>query len=101
MLEWRIEKHPILSIPKKTRIGFYWNNQRLHAYEGEMVSFGLFANGIPGKGRMTKVEENMTPPHLRCDLRSLAIVKQWSMAQNSNSMKQLWGFIWKIIRLPL
>jgi len=54
MPEWRIEKHPILSIPKKTRIGFYWNNQRLHAYEGEMVSSALFANGIHVFGHHVK-----------------------------------------------
>jgi len=46
MPEWRIRKHPILSIPKRKRIGFYWNNQKLQACEGEMISSALFANGI-------------------------------------------------------
>jgi len=44
--ERRIEKHPILSIPKRTKIGFYWNNRKLRAFEGEVISSALFANGI-------------------------------------------------------
>ena len=46
MSEWRIKKHPILSIPKRKKIGFYWNNQKLQAYEDEVISSALFANGI-------------------------------------------------------
>jgi len=46
MSEWRIKKHPILSIPKKKTIGFYWNKRRLEAYDGEVISSALFANGI-------------------------------------------------------
>ena len=46
MSEWRIKKHPILSIPKGKKIGFYWNNQKLQAYEDEVISSALFANGI-------------------------------------------------------
>ena len=46
MSERRIEKHPILSIPKRTKIGFYWNNRKLRAFEGEVISSALFANGI-------------------------------------------------------
>jgi hypothetical protein len=36
MIEWRIKKHPILSIPKRKKISFYWNNQKLQAYKGEV-----------------------------------------------------------------
>ena len=46
MPEWRIEKHPILSIPEKRKIPFYWNKQKLEANEGEVISSALFANGI-------------------------------------------------------
>jgi len=42
----RITEHPILSIPKRKTVGFYWNNTKLQAYEGEMISTALFANGI-------------------------------------------------------
>ncbi|TET74454.1 MAG: FAD-dependent oxidoreductase, partial [Candidatus Aminicenantes bacterium] len=54
MSEWRIKKHPILSIPKRKKIGFYWNNQKLLAYEGEMISSALFANGIHVFGHHVK-----------------------------------------------
>ena len=46
MPECRLKKHPILSIPKRKRIGFYWNSQKLQACEGEVISSALFANGI-------------------------------------------------------
>jgi len=38
MIEWRIKKHPIPSIPNRKKIALYWNNQKLQAYEGEMIS---------------------------------------------------------------
>ena len=50
----RIEKHPILSIPKRKKIGLYWNNQKLQAYEGEVISSALFANGIRVFGHHVK-----------------------------------------------
>ena len=46
MSKWRIGKHPILSIPKRKRMVFYWNNKKLMAYEDEVISSALFANGI-------------------------------------------------------
>lgn len=46
MPEFRINKHPILSIPKRNKIHFYWNKKRLSAYEGEMISSALFVHGI-------------------------------------------------------
>jgi len=54
MSDWRIEKHPILSIPKRKRVGFYWNSQKLEANEGEVISSALFANGIHVFGHHAK-----------------------------------------------
>jgi NADPH-dependent 2,4-dienoyl-CoA reductase/sulfur reductase-like enzyme len=54
MSEWRIKKHPILSIPEKRRIPFYWNSQKLKANEGEVISSALFANGIHVFGHHAK-----------------------------------------------
>ena len=54
MPEWRIEKHPILSIPEKRKNSFYWNKQKLEANEGEVISSALFANGIHVFGHHVK-----------------------------------------------
>jgi len=54
MPESRITKHPILSIPKRRKIGFYWHNKRLQAYKDEMISSALFANGIHVFGHHAK-----------------------------------------------
>ncbi|MEA3360369.1 MAG: FAD-dependent oxidoreductase [Thermodesulfobacteriota bacterium] len=54
MSEWRIRKHPILSIPKRKRIVFYWNNKKFQAYEDEVISSALFANGIHVFGHHAK-----------------------------------------------
>ncbi len=54
MSEWRIEKHPVLSIPETKKISFYWNGQKLEANEGEVISSALFANGIHVFGHHAK-----------------------------------------------
>jgi len=54
MSEWRIEKHPVLSIPETRKIFFYWNGQKLEANEGEVISSALFANGIHVFGHHAK-----------------------------------------------
>ncbi|UCG63778.1 MAG: FAD-dependent oxidoreductase [Deltaproteobacteria bacterium] len=54
MSERRIGKHPILSIPRRKRVSFYWNNQKLQAYQGEMIASALFANGIHVFGHHVK-----------------------------------------------
>jgi sarcosine oxidase subunit alpha len=54
MPEWRIQKHPILNIPEKRKIPFYWNKQKLEADEGEVISSALFANGIHVFGHHVK-----------------------------------------------
>jgi len=46
MSDGRITRHPILGIPKRKKVGFYWNKRRLQAYDGEVISSALFANGI-------------------------------------------------------
>ena len=42
----RINVHPILLIPERKEISFYWNGKLLKALEGEVISSALFANGI-------------------------------------------------------
>jgi NADPH-dependent 2,4-dienoyl-CoA reductase/sulfur reductase-like enzyme len=54
MPECRLKKHPILSIPKRKRIAFYWHSQKLYAFKGEVISSALFANGIHVFGHHAK-----------------------------------------------
>jgi len=54
MSDGRITKHPILSILKRKKVGFYWNNRRLQAYKDEVISSALFANGIRTFGHHVK-----------------------------------------------
>ncbi len=46
MPEYRIEKHPILTVPEHPKITFFWQGQELEAHEGETIASALFANGI-------------------------------------------------------
>jgi sarcosine oxidase, subunit alpha len=46
MNQRRIQKHPILDIPKRKRAPFTWNGQALEGYEGEMVASALIASDI-------------------------------------------------------
>jgi sarcosine oxidase subunit alpha len=46
MTDKRIKTHPVLDVPQKEDIPFYWNNTRLFARPGEMISSALFANDI-------------------------------------------------------
>jgi sarcosine oxidase, subunit alpha len=46
MEEYRIQQHPILPIPERRTIEFYWQDQKLNALEGETIASALFANGI-------------------------------------------------------
>ncbi len=43
---YRIDEHPILSIPARPRIGFTWRGQPLEGFEGETISSALFAAGV-------------------------------------------------------
>ena len=42
----RIKVHPVLDVPEKENIPFYWNKTKLNAKKGEMISSALFANNI-------------------------------------------------------
>ncbi|MDA3790800.1 MAG: FAD-dependent oxidoreductase [Desulfobacula sp.] len=42
----RIKAHPILDIPKKETVSFYWDKSKLVAIKDEMISSALFANNI-------------------------------------------------------
>ncbi len=42
----RITEHPILEIPEKETITFYFNGEPLEAKEGETIAAALTANGI-------------------------------------------------------
>jgi len=46
MLKNRITTHPILDVPEKELIPFFWNQSKLMAQKGEMISSALFANNI-------------------------------------------------------
>ena len=46
MTDFRIKEHPILTIPDRNEIIFYWQNSQLKAYENETISAALIANGI-------------------------------------------------------
>jgi len=43
---YRIDEHPILPIPSRSRIPFTWKGRPLEALEGETVASALFAAGI-------------------------------------------------------
>lgn len=42
----RIQVHPVLDVPEKENIPFYWNKTKLMAQKDEMISSALFANHI-------------------------------------------------------
>jgi NADPH-dependent 2,4-dienoyl-CoA reductase/sulfur reductase-like enzyme/Fe-S-cluster-containing hydrogenase component 2/bacterioferritin-associated ferredoxin len=42
----RVTKHPILPVPERKTISFTFNDKMMTAYEGEVISSALFANGI-------------------------------------------------------
>jgi len=41
----RIEQHPVLAVPARQAVQFYWNGQAFSGFEGEMISAALFAGG--------------------------------------------------------
>jgi len=51
---YRIEQHPILPIPSRTKIPFTWKGEALEASEGETISSALFAAGIRVFGHHAK-----------------------------------------------
>ena len=46
MAQYRVEKHPILSVPVRNKINFSWQENNLTAFEGETIAAALMANGI-------------------------------------------------------
>jgi len=46
MTKNRINTHPILDVPKKDVVSFYWNKSKLIGKKDEMISSALFANNI-------------------------------------------------------
>jgi len=46
MTDNRITTHPVLDIPKKETVSFYWNKSKLAGKKNEMISSALFANNI-------------------------------------------------------
>ncbi|MFA5836330.1 MAG: FAD-dependent oxidoreductase [Bellilinea sp.] len=45
MSDYRIRQHPILPIPEREAIEFYWQGKKIDALAGETISAALFANG--------------------------------------------------------
>jgi len=46
MPDYRIHEHPILSIPERKEIVFFWDDIQMNGYENENISSALIANGI-------------------------------------------------------
>ncbi len=46
MDQFRIKQHPILDIPARENLSFYWRGQPMQGYKGETISAALFANGV-------------------------------------------------------
>ena len=45
MSNYRIRQHPILPIPERESIEFYWRGKKINALAGETIASALFANG--------------------------------------------------------
>lgn len=45
MSEFRIRQHPILPIPERKPVEFFWQGRKLEAASGETIAAALFANG--------------------------------------------------------
>lgn len=54
MTDQRIKKHPILPVPEREEIEFYWQGNALTALKGETIAAALFANGIQVFGHHQK-----------------------------------------------
>jgi len=46
MADFRITNHPIIPIPEKEKLIFFWDSKELSAFKGDTISAALFANGI-------------------------------------------------------
>ncbi len=54
MPDFRIQKHPILPIPEREEITFFWEGRAIRAYRGETIASALYANGVRVFGRHHK-----------------------------------------------
>jgi len=45
MSDYRIRQHPIIPIPERKPVDFYWRGKKFTAVEGETIAAALFANG--------------------------------------------------------
>jgi NADPH-dependent 2,4-dienoyl-CoA reductase/sulfur reductase-like enzyme/Pyruvate/2-oxoacid:ferredoxin oxidoreductase delta subunit len=43
---FRVRSHPILPVPQRHELSFTFNGREMKAYEGEVISTALFANGV-------------------------------------------------------
>jgi sarcosine oxidase subunit alpha len=46
MANFRITEHPILPVPLRENLEFFWNGKILQAKQGETIASALFANGV-------------------------------------------------------
>ncbi len=46
MVEYRIRQHPILPVPARETVEFFWNGQPCTGLAGETIASALFANGV-------------------------------------------------------
>ena len=46
MVEYRIQQHPILPVPARDTVQFFWNGSPLTGLAGETIASALFANGV-------------------------------------------------------
>ncbi len=51
MNDYRIRQHPILTVPPRNEIEFFWQGQQFSAMEGETIASALFAHGVRVFGR--------------------------------------------------
>jgi NADPH-dependent 2,4-dienoyl-CoA reductase/sulfur reductase-like enzyme/Fe-S-cluster-containing hydrogenase component 2/bacterioferritin-associated ferredoxin len=54
MTDHRIKKHPILPVPVREEVEFYWQGKALAALKGETIAAALIANGIQVFGHHQK-----------------------------------------------
>lgn len=60
---FRVRSHPILPIVERRELAFAWNGTPMKAYEGEVVTTALFANGIQVFGHH---ERDKSPQGIFC-----------------------------------
>jgi sarcosine oxidase subunit alpha len=54
MKNYRIDKHPVITIPETREFTFFWNNEQFTARAGETIASALISNGVRIFGRHPK-----------------------------------------------